>query len=296
MKASVCKAIEDAIRAAVGNHFRARAWAPLSGGCVDESWRVDGPTRSWFVKVAAAADAGASLVAEADGLLALDQAHGLRVPQPIAWGDAQGRAFLVLEYIDLQPLNPDATASLGEGIAELHGIVADTHGWDRDNRIGATPQRNARTGHWSMFWRENRLGYQLELAAGRGHQRLARAGERLMNRLPARLELHCPEASLLHGDLWSGNAGMDATGRPVTFDPASYHGDRETDLAMAELFGGFSPLFFEAYRSAWPVDAGYLEWRRDLYQLYHLLNHDAMFGGHYADESMRVIQRLLSRL
>ncbi len=104
---------------------------------------------------------------------------------------------------------------------------------------------------------------------------------------------HRPEASLVHGDLWGGNAAMDEGGRPVLFDPAVYYGDRETDLAMTELFGGFSPLFFEAYHGAWPLDPGYRERRRDLYQLYHLLNHDHLFGGHYGRECLRTMERLI---
>lgn len=293
MNAALQQAIAVAIRAAVGTRFRALRWVAMTGDCIDEACRVDGPAASYFVKVAAAGS-DADLAAEAHGLAMLDQANGLRVPQVVAQGAFEGRAFLILEYIQLQPLHDAAMAQLGEGLAELHGIVADTYGWNHDNRIGATPQRNARTGNWTLFWRENRLGYQLELAAGRGNQRLARAGEQLMQRLPSLLAHHCPEASLLHGDLWNGNVGMDRTGRPVVFDPAQYYGDRETDLAMAELFGGFSPLFFQAYRSAWPVETGYLAWRRDLYQLYHLLNHDGLFGGHYGEQALRTIERLLA--
>lgn len=285
-------AIEAAIRDAVGNHFRVRDISPIAGGCIDEAFRVDGPAARYFVKLGRSAR-GADFAAEAEGLEALDQAHGLRVPRPVAHGQAAGRAFLAVEHVALRPLTGEASALLGEAVAELHGIVADTYGWHRDNRIGSTPQRNARTGDWALFWRENRLGYQLELAAGRGNQQLARAGEKLMAQLPSLLGDHQPEASLVHGDLWGGNAAMDEAGYPVVFDPAVYHGDRDTDLAMAELFGGFSPMFFEAYHGAWPVEPGYREWRRDLYQLYHLLNHDALFGGHYADESLRVIQRLL---
>lgn len=292
MSAAVWEAVESAIREAVGNRFRLIERKPLAGGCVDDAYRIAGPDDCYFVKLGRAG-AAADFASEADGLAALSQAHGLRVPRPVTQGTVDARAFLVVEHVDLQPLDADAMAALGEALAELHGIVAAEYGWHRDNRIGATPQRNAHTGDWTLFWRENRLGYQIELAAGRGNQRLARAGEKLMERLPALLADHRPEASLVHGDLWGGNAAMDEAGRPVVFDPAVYHGDRETDLAMAELFGGFSPLFFEAYHGAWPVDAGYRAYRRDLYQLYHLLNHDALFGGHYADESLRVIERLL---
>lgn len=294
MSAALWQAIEADIRAAAGTGFRLEERRPVGGGCIDQAFRVRGGGQDYFVKLGRS-DQDEAFAAEAAGLAELGQANGLRVPQPVARGGADGRAYLVVEHVELRPLDANAMAALGEGLVELHGIVAPRFGWERDNRIGATPQRNALTGNWMEFWRENRLGYQLELAAGRGDHRLARAGERLLTRLPALLAGHRPEASLLHGDLWGGNAAMDEAGRPVIFDPATYHGDRETDLAMTELFGGFSPLFYEAYHGAWPLDPGYREVRRDLYQLYHLLNHDALFGGHYGAESLRVIERLLAK-
>lgn len=286
-------AVEEAIGAQLGRGFRIESRKRAIGGCIDQAFRIRGGGETLFVKLARA-ERLTQLQAEAAGLDELRAAAGLRVPVPVTSGRAGTRAFLVVEYVALRPLDGDAMVALGEGLAELHGVIAPRFGWERDNAIGATPQRNARSASWTEFWRENRLGYQLELAAARGNQALARAGERLLAKLGALLAGHAPEPSLLHGDLWGGNAAMDERGAPVLFDPAVYYGDRETDLAMTELFGGFSPLFYEAYHGAWPPDDGYREVRRDLYQLYHLLNHDALFGGHYGGEALRRIERLLA--
>lgn len=286
--------VEAAIRAAVGDAFRIRRVRPAGGGRIHDAACVSGDGERFFVK-RNGVDYRDDFAAEAAALAELRAAHDLRIPRPIAHGVAGDEAYLVLEYIDMQPLTGEAMARLGEGLAELHGVVRDTFGWDRDNAVGATPQRNAPHGDWTEFWRENRLAYQLERVARRDPA-LARAGEPLVTGLDRLLGGHRPEASLVHGDLQAGNAAMDADGVPVLFDPAVYFGDRETDLAMSELFGGFSPLFFEAYQGAWPPEPGYREVRRDLYQLYHLLNHFNLFGGHYGGDARRCIERLRSRL
>lgn len=290
---SVWAEIEAAIHAAVGGGFRIRRVRPVTGGRVHDAVCLSGNGERFFVK-RNRAEYLERFAAEAAGLDELRAGHGLRVPAAITHGVAGDEAFLVLEYLDLYPLTGEAMAALGESLADLHGIVHDRFGWSRDNAIGAMPQRNAPHGDWIEFWRENRLGYQLEQAAKRDPA-LARLGEPLLAGLDRLLAGHHPEASLVHGDFWAGNTAMDADGTPVLFDPAVYYGDRETDLAMSELFGGFSPLFFEAYQGAWPPEAGYREIRRDLYQLYHLLNHFNLFGGHYGDDARRCIERLRAK-
>jgi fructosamine-3-kinase len=186
-------------------------------------------------------------------------------------------------------------AALGQQLAHLHRASAARFGWHRDNTIGATPQPNPWTESWIEFWRTQRLAFQLQLAARNGHTGgLQRRGEQLLVRLDALLA-HDPARSLLHGDLWGGNAAATAAGEPVLFDPACYYGDRETDLAMTELFGGFAPAFYSEYRAAWPLDAGYGA-RRDLYNLYHVLNHLNLFGGGYRAQAEGMIERLLSEV
>jgi fructosamine-3-kinase len=204
---------------------------------------------------------------------------------------AAGHAFLVLEFLPLGGRGDPA--ELGRGLAAMHRRTAPEPGWWRDNTIGSTPQPNESAGGWAAFWRERRLGFQLDLVRRNGYGRLADRGERLRERVGALLEGHRPEASLLHGDLWSGNYGYTRDGAPVIFDPAVYYGDREADLAMTELFGGFPGAFYRAYREAWPLPPGY-ELRRDLYNLYHVLNHVNLFGGGYAGQAQRLVERLLA--
>jgi fructosamine-3-kinase len=180
-------------------------------------------------------------------------------------------------------------------LAALHRIEGNRFGWWRGNHIGATPQPNDPSPDWPDFWRQRRLGFQLDLAARQGHRgRLQGLGERLLERLPALLD-HRPRPSLLHGDLWGGNLAYDPDGRPVVFDPAVYHGDREADLAMTELFGGFPSRFYAAYQAAWPLDPAYRV-RKVLYNLYHVLNHLNLFGGGYLTQAEGMMQRLLAAL
>ncbi|GAB3671995.1 fructosamine kinase family protein [Salinisphaera aquimarina] len=283
-------AIEAQIGEAAGTAFVSQRQTRLGGGSINTAYRLEDSTSRYFVKLNRA-DRGHMFAAEAAGLRELQQAVGLRVPQPLVCGEIASHAYLVLEYIDLQPLSPAAMTRLGEALADMHGVVATRYGWERDNTIGSSPQPNARHPRWHEFWRENRLAAMLDALAP-AHPALAREGDVLLGILGDLLAGHRPEASLVHGDLWGGNVAMDDRGTPVVFDPAVYYGDRETDLAMAELFGGFSPLFFEAYWGAWPMSDGYRHVRRPLYQLYHLLNHARLFGGHYVAESRRVIAQL----
>jgi fructosamine-3-kinase len=186
-------------------------------------------------------------------------------------------------------------AELGRSLALVHSAHGDAFGWRRDNYIGSTPQLNPRSSSWSDFWRDARLRPQLELVKRSGRsQSLLEKGERLVDAIHRLLSGHAPAPSLLHGDLWGGNAGFLAGGAPVFFDPAVYWGDRETDLAMTELFGGFPPDFYSAYAKAAPLDPGYAR-RKPLYKLYHVLNHVNLFGGGYASQAERMIEGLLTQ-
>jgi fructosamine-3-kinase len=276
---------------AIGAGRGAARWTNCGGSSLNATWRLDLAGDRYFVKVNAASRL-AMLEAEADGLRALGATGAVRVPAPVALGAAGQAAFLVLEWLDLAHGGRDA--ALGRALAVLHRTTAPRHGWHRDNTIGTTPQANAYCDDWAAFFRDRRLAPQLALASrnGRGGA-LRRDGERLLAVVPALLRGHVPVPSLLHGDLWSGNAARLATGEPVVFDPAVYFGDREADLAMTELFGGFGADFHAAYREAWPLAAGY-PLRRTLYNLYHVLNHANLFGGGYGADAEAMIGRLLA--
>jgi fructosamine-3-kinase len=229
---------------------------------------------------------GARLDAEADGLAALRATKTVRVPS-IHGLDDRG---LALEWLDLRPLDARSGAALGTALAALHRVRQSRFGWHRDNFIGATPQANTPSNSWLVFFREQRLLPQLARAERNGYRV---DGTRVVESLEVLLGEHEPSPSLLHGDLWGGNAGALPDGTPVIFDPAVYVGDREADIAMSELFGGFPPTFYAAYRDAWPLDDGY-GLRRELYNLYHLLNHLNLFGGEYLARCRQAIVRLLA--
>ncbi|MBK1694204.1 hypothetical protein CKO09_05550 [Chromatium weissei] len=278
------------IHRASGIPFQLRDERAISGGCINRAHRISDGQRTFFVKLNSAAQL-AMFEAEAAGLRELATAQALRVPQPLGVGVAGEQAYLVLEWLNLS--GQVNGARVGQQLAQLHRTTAAQFGWQRDNTIGATPQLNQQAVDWVTFWSEQRLDYQLQLAAANGYGgQLQRSGEQLRLALPALLE-HQPQPSLLHGDLWGGNLGALPNGEPVIFDPAVYYGDRETDVAMTELFGGFDSAFYAAYREAWALAAGY-DTRKILYNLYHVLNHLNLFGGGYLRQAERMMAQLLA--
>jgi fructosamine-3-kinase len=252
-----------------------------------------------FVKTGDAA-ALPMFATEAAGLAALRATGAVRVPEVFSCGLVDGCARIELEYLDLRGLERASGARLGRQLADLHRHTGERFGFDTDNFIGGSPQENDWFKQWPRFYAEQRLRPQLSWAVGNGMERtLASQGESLVERLPAFFLDYQPHASLLHGDLWSGNASVlrsgDEAGTPVIFDPAVYYGDREADVAMSELFGGFPESFYASYREAWPLDSGY-ETRKTLYNLYHVLNHFNLFGAGYLGQARRMIGKLLAEL
>jgi fructosamine-3-kinase len=292
---SVSNSIEQAIAAATGESFTALSTEPVSGGCINDAVCLRGADRRFFVKLNHI-DELDMFAAEAAGLRAILDSNCLRAPQPVCHGISEGRSFLVLEFIDMIPPGEQASRELGEKLAVMHGSTGSSFGWVSDNYIGTTPQQNPQTDNWIDFVRDQRLGFQLALAQGNGAPAvLFERGQRLMQELPALFGGYRPAPSLLHGDLWGGNWGCAADGSPVIFDPAIYYGDREADIAMTELFGGFDDRFYQSYRQAWTLDPGYSS-RKVLYNLYHILNHYNLFGGGYAGQALGMIDRLISEI
>jgi protein-ribulosamine 3-kinase len=238
-----------------------------AGGCIHHCYEVRIAGKPRFLKINDARFADA-FAAEADGLIALHH-NGLPVPAALAHGSAAGQSYLLLEYLELK--SKGDFAALGRMLANAHRKPGPRFGWARDNYIGSTPQLNGWCDDWREFWATRRLEPQISLAREMGFD-VAMPSIHL-------LENYKPQPSLLHGDLWSGNAGFTREG-PVVFDPAVYYGDREADLAMTELFGGFPREFYQAYNETWALDAGYAR-RKPLYNLYHLLNHLNLFGRGY---------------
>jgi protein-ribulosamine 3-kinase len=250
--------------------------------------------RECFAKVMTV-DQAARLDCEVEGLAALRSANAVRVPALIEAGKDEERGWLLLEHLELLPLDLHSGAALGSALAALHRLPRERFGWERDNFIGASVQRNGWSDDWLDFWRMKRLVFQLELAAkNRLPSRMIERGERLAADCEAFFRGYAPQKSLLHGDLWSGNAGSLPDATPVVFDPAVYVGDREADLAMTAMFGGFPADFHAAYQAAWPLDEGYHRVRRDFYMLYHVLNHANLFAGGYVRQAQDSIERLLA--
>ena len=284
--------IADRISRASGRAFNPGPPAGLGGGCINAAFRLSDDSQAWFVKTNDV-DRIDMFEAEAEGLNTLAAAAAIGVPRALCTGTGAGQSFIVMEYLSLGRGGTPNWSRAGRELAGLHRAQGTAFGWDRDNTIGATPQPNYWRQDWVEFWRDQRLGFQLQLAASRGHHgQLQTLGEQLLMRFPALLD-HAPQPSLLHGDLWGGNIGFTRDGDPVIYDPATYYGDREAELAMTELFGGFSADFYAAYREAWPLDPGYRV-RRELYNLYHVLNHLNLFGGGYGSQAQRMMQRLLA--
>jgi len=290
-------AIASSIERAISGPFALRHVGPVGGGCINRGHHIRGGTREFFVKLNTAASV-TMFEAEADGLAEIARTHTVRVPVALCFGSDEEYAWLVMEWLPLSSdgLGREAGAQLGEHLAAMHRITADRFGWTRDNTIGSTPQINTQEQSWIDFWHKRRLRPQLELAAERGHRgRIQILGERLLERMPALFSGHRVWPALLHGDLWGGNAAATQDGTPLIFDPAVYYGDREADVAMTELFGGFPSSFYSAYRAAAPLSAGYAV-RRELYNLYHVLNHLNLFGGAYLKQSESMMDGLLAEM
>ncbi|MEJ1297322.1 MAG: fructosamine kinase family protein [Candidatus Sedimenticola sp. (ex Thyasira tokunagai)] len=280
------------ISTVTGSDFKPQRPSTVGGGCINSSVLLSDGEQRYFVKLNDLQMLN-MFEAEQAGLAALAATDTLRIPQPICSGTAGGDAYLAMEYIPLSG-GGDSEAA-GRLLASLHQNTHEQFGWERDNIIGATHQPNRLTDDWIDFWRSQRLGFQLELAAKNGYRgELQHRGELLLEQFPALID-HQPVASLIHGDLWGGNLAYDSNGQPVIFDPAVYYADREAELAMTELFGGFNNRFYDAYNEVWPLDSGYRQ-RKTLYNLYHIINHLNLFGGSYQSQALGMINRLLAEL
>lgn len=292
-KNSLLQSIQTGLSKVLGNINKLHWGRDLHGGDINQAALIHSKDSGWFVKYRNNAPRG-MFEAEAYALQKIAACQCIRVPEAIACGEDSGTSWLVLEYLELTSTGP--ASLLGEQLAAMHAISHGSFGWAQDNYIGTTPQPNRQTDNWIEFWRDCRLQPQLSMASAAGFNgRLFENGEYLLTKLGQLLQDHKPTASLLHGDLWSGNKAFTTDGQPVIFDPASYYGDRETDIAMTELFGGFEPAFYSAYRAHSPLPAGY-PLRRDLYKLYHMLNHLNLFGVAYLSSCENIMDGLLAEI
>ncbi|MBW3587724.1 MAG: fructosamine kinase family protein [Cyanobacteria bacterium 0813] len=293
---------------ATGETFSIDNRRSVSGGCINQGYAISSSSRTYFAKINPASQV-AMFQAEALGLQQMLTTQTIRVPEPICWGIEGNSAYIVLEWLDLGGRGGERVwEQMGRKLAEMHKstppsppslrgreesnspLLRGCFGWDINNTIGSTVQINNWTANWAEFWAGHRIGYQLKLARRRGGH--FPQGERLLEVIPELLAGYEPQPSLVHGDLWGGNAGVTSAAEPVIFDPAAYFGDREVDIAMTEVFGGFSAQFYRGYNQVWPLEGGY-DQRKILYNLYHILNHFNLFGGSYQSQANEMINRIL---
>lgn len=293
---SLIRSLEDALGGRWSLHG-----LNASGFCA--TWRAEGSGQQLFLK-SLPLDKAEVLEAEADGLAAIAATASIRVPAVIkCWRDAErDLAMFALEWLDLRAPERGFGEPLGRALAQLHRAAPPSgggrFGWRRDNMIGGTPQVNpwsesCALAGWVEFFGRARLGAMKDrLTRSGGSPALSDAVDAVVDALPSFFsDGHVPRASLIHGDLWSGNWGMLADGTPVIYDPAVSCSDAEAELAMMELFGSPPPGFWGAYRETAGLHEGYAR-RRGLYQLYHLLNHALLFGGGYLSQSLGLARRL----
>lgn len=288
------QSIISRIEQVTGQSFLMDRQQNVAGGSINNAFLLgakDG--RQYFVKTNQCGRL-AMFEAEARGLQEMASSQTIKVPQPLCFGEDNNQSYIVMEYLDLQG-RVDQRA-LGQQLAAMHCVTAEKFGWHADNTIGATRQSNNWAVDWLDFWREHRLGFQLQLAAKNGYGgELQLLGEKLLLEMPKLFSGYELKPSMLHGDLWGGNVAGLENGKPVIFDPAFYYGDRETDLAMTYLFGGFSSDFYASYHNALPLDDGFAV-RKILYNIYHIINHLNMFGGGYHDQAIAMIKQVLAEL
>jgi fructosamine-3-kinase len=282
--------IDDEISAITGKKFQSQHQQSVGGGCINQGFSISDRQITYFVKMNQASEA-AMFAAESIGLKQIYETKTIRVPQPICWGVAGNFSYIVLEWLQMDGNSTKSWWEMGGKLAQMHKVTTQNgFGWNMNNTIGSTPQINTWTSDWVEFLLKYRLGYQFQLARRQGGNFPLQ--EKLLAAIPQLFANRQVQPSLVHGDLWGGNVGCTVLGEPVIFDPATYFGDREVDLAMTELFGRFPVAFYQGYNAVFPLDDGY-EKRKTLYNLYHILNHFNLFGGGYAAQANRMIEQIL---
>ncbi|MDX1352969.1 MAG: fructosamine kinase family protein [Thiomicrorhabdus sp.] len=286
----------------LGEPFHIKTAHSVSGGDIHQAYQLHTDRGNLFLKMNQA-----SLLplfaTEAHNLNAIFQSNTIRCPKVFGFGVYENnQAWLLMEHLALSHQGDDFQR--GRELAFMHHQIhqaSQPFGWFEDNYIGHTLQKNQWQFNWVDFYGQQRLQPQLELAQLRGaHNTMFELGQQLIAALPFWFEHYTPKASLLHGDLWGGNSAFvidehnKNSSEAVIFDPACYYGDRETDIAMTELFGGFSQAFYEGYNDLFPLDVDYPK-RKPLYNLYHIINHFNLFGGSYEQQAIKIMQNLLKQ-
>lgn len=280
--------ISEQIGQAINQDFICDDIREAKQGDTHQAFKISDGKRRFFVKVNKKRQL-LNFESEVEGLQHLKDTQLFRVPKVITIGTVSDHSFLVLEHISMTQGDEDSWFQFGANLATMHKEqTQEMYGWQEDNYIGQSPQPNKWHKKWGVFFAEQRIGFMLQLLAEKGHKLVNI--DRTVESVKTLLNGHQPSASMLHGDLWAGNTGFHNQ-QAVMFDPAFYYGDREADLAMTELFNKFPAAFYQGYDSIWPVEQDY-QYRKSIYQLYHLLNHALLFGGHYIQSAESTLKNL----
>lgn len=292
---SVWDDLEQELTSKTGDTASISHRASISGGDINQAFRVQFGDQNYFCKFNKNMPKDFFLT-EFRALEMIRSVNVIQSPKPIAVGISGHFHYLILEYIPLQ--STGNIEYFGRQLAQFHrssinhNSINGFYGFNNDNYIGTMPQQNKPMENWCDFWIDQRIKPQMKMANKLGYaQQLTKYPSTLYRGIQNILDTHYPASVMVHGDLWSGNKSFNNLGEPVIYDPAMYFGDREVDLALSELFGGFAPGFYRAYKEFWALPAGYVQ-RRDVYNLYHLLNHLNSFGTAYLDRCRSIIDAL----
>lgn len=292
---SLIKALENSIKSLGFNSVKIASYQPISGGSINEAYRLKTNHGYFFVKINSADRFPQLFEKEIMGLLKLKENTSLKVPNPLIEGEDQDYSFLIMEYISEGNRSEKFWENFGHGLASLHQKSANSFGLEYDNYVGSLKQKNLQKKKWSNFFLENRIQYQESLAES--NNRLDKETKKLLELLYIKKNQLFPEEppSLLHGDLWSGNFMISEKGEAVIMDPAIYYGHREMDIAMSHLFGGFHPLFYKAYEEVYPLEKGW-QHRLEICNLYPLFVHVNLFGTAYGNRLKSSLSGIMNRL
>lgn len=266
------------------------SYLPIQGGDINQCFLLETSRGKYFMKVNASLFGLDFFEKEARGLVILANAGAIRVPRPLFDGKFHQQIYLVMEYLEKGNPAPNFWQNFGESIAELHKHTQENFGLPFQNYIGRLHQPNNVHAKWCDFFKAERLIFLLEKARNRN---LLSADEiSLAEKICEKIDQLIPEEkpALLHGDLWKGNFIVQENGTAAVFDPATYYGHREMDIAMAQLFGGFDSQFFEAYNACLPLQQGWMD-RMEIFQLYPLLAHLILFGGPYHTQVVSILKK-----
>ena len=262
----------------------------VTGGDINEAWQVRTAEGIFFLKANNNPEAASMFAAEAEGLKALQDSFPGKVPAVKAIGTYTETSWLLLEWIERSKAATEQNMThFGQSLARMHRLQPPFFGWQKANFIGSLPQDNTPASSWANFYADSRIFPMVRklVDTGRWSATESRLADSFCHKLPQLMPDEPP--ALLHGDLWGGNYMICADGSSALFDPAVYHGHREMDIGMTRLFGGFSSAFFQGYQEVYPLVKGW-EKRLSITQLYPLLVHAVLFGGHYIPASGKILQ------